>query len=96
MFDTAQTCPGYALVIFAGACTAQLLAPDGRIARSWKAEPPCHRWEHAELLPSGDPIAVGARLDEEAVSDPIESGRYVMRFSWDGKVVWRRQPTEAC
>jgi hypothetical protein len=58
---------------------AQLISLDGEIVRSWKDEP-CHRWEHAELLPDGDLVVVGARLDEDEAPDPIESGRYVMRL----------------
>jgi hypothetical protein len=82
--------PGYTLVVFAGTCSCQLLSLSGEIVHSWKDEP-CHRWEHAELLPDGDLVVVGARLDEDAVADPIQSGRYVMRLSWDGRVVWRRE-----
>jgi hypothetical protein len=33
---------------------------------------------------------VGARLDEDATPDPIDTGRFVLRLSWDGEVVWRR------
>lgn len=82
--------PGFTLVVFAGTCTCQLISLGGELIRSWQDEA-CHRWEHAELLPNGDLVAVGARFDEDKVADPIQSGRYVVRLSWDGKVVWRSE-----
>jgi hypothetical protein len=77
-------------VVFAGSCTCQLISLDGEIVRSWKDEP-CHRWEHAELLPDGDLVVVGARLDQDEAPDPIESGRYVMRLGWNGERIWRAE-----
>jgi len=90
LLDRNLTSPGYTLVVFAGSCTCQLLSLDGEIVRSWKDEP-CHRWEHAELLPDGDLVVVGARLDQDEVPDPIESGRYVMRLGWNGERIWRAE-----
>jgi len=90
VLDAAKVAPGATLAVFAGACAAQLLSIDGQVLRAWKDPEPCHRWEHAELLPDGDLIAVGARLDEDAVPDPIETGRYVLRLRWNGTVLWRR------
>lgn len=88
LLDRNHVCPGYTLVVFAGTCSAELLAAGGEVIRSWE-DPACHRWEHAELLPQGDLVVVGARLDQDAVSDPMQSGRYLMRLSWNGKVLWR-------
>jgi hypothetical protein len=88
VLDPAATAPGYTLAVFAGTCTCQLMSARGEIVRSW-TDAPCHRWEHAELLPDGDLVVVGARLDEDKVPDPIESGRYLLRLSWDGREVWR-------
>lgn len=90
VLDRSLVSPGYTLVVFAGSCTCQLLSIDGEIVRSWKDEP-CHRWEHAELLPDGDLLVVGARLDQDTVPDPIESGRYVMRLGWNGERRWRAE-----
>lgn len=90
VLDRNLASPGYSLVVFAGACTAELISLDGEIVRSWKDEP-CHRWEHAELLPDGDLLVVGARLDQDTVPDPIESGRYVMRLRWSGERRWRAE-----
>lgn len=88
--DRALASPGYTLVVFAGSCECQLLSLEGEVVRSWK-DAPCHRWEHAELLPNGDLTVVGARLDESEVEDPINSGRYLMRLSWNGDVMWRNE-----
>lgn len=90
VLDGTLASPGYTLVVFAGTCTCQLLSLEGEIIRSW-TDRPCHRWEDAELLPNGDLVVVGARLDQDAVTDPIESGRYIMRLSWNGKVAWRSE-----
>jgi len=88
--DRAHASPGYTLVVFAGTCTAQLLSMDGEVVRSW-TDAPCHRWDHAELLPDGDLIVIASRLDEDVAVDPIETGRSIVRFAWDGRVVWRRE-----
>ncbi len=88
--DRALASPGYTLVVFAGSCECQLLSLEGEVVRSWK-DSPCHRWEHAELLPDGDLMVVGARFDESDVEDPINSGRYLMRLSWNGDVMWRNE-----
>jgi len=90
LLDRALASPGYTLVVFAGSCECQLLSLEGEVVRSWK-DAPCHRWEHAELLPDGDLVVVGARLDESAVEDPTDSGRYLMRLSWNGDVRWRNE-----
>ena len=88
VLDAQAVAPGYTLAVFAGTCTCQLMSATGEIVRTW-TDAPCHRWEHAELLPDGDLVVVGATLDEDQVPDPIASGRYLMRLSWDGRVVWR-------
>jgi len=90
VLDRNLASPGYTLIVFAGSCACQLVSLDGEIVRSWKDEP-CHRWEHAELLPDGDLVVVGARLDEDKLPDPIESGRYVMRLGWNGELRWRAE-----
>jgi len=90
LLDRTRAYPGYTLVVFAGSCECQLLSLEGEVVRSWK-DAPCHRWEHAELLPDGDLVVVGARLDESEVEDPIDSGRYLMRLSWNGDVLWRTE-----
>lgn len=90
VLDRSLASPGYTLIVFAGSCTCQLISLDGEIVRSWSDEP-CHRWEHAELLPDGDLVVVGARLDQDEAPDPIEAGRYVMRLGWDGERVWRAE-----
>lgn len=90
VLDENAAFPGYVLVVYAGACTAELITLRGEVIRSW-TDQPCHRWEHAELLPDGDLVVVGARFDEDKVPDPIVSGRYVLRLSWSGKIVWRSE-----
>jgi hypothetical protein len=88
--DRSLASPGYTLVVFAGACACQLISLDGEIVRSWNDEP-CHRWEDAQLLPDGDLVVIGARLDQDVAPDPIEAGRYVMRLGWNGERIWRKE-----
>lgn len=87
--DSDLASPGYTLVVFAGSCTCQLISLDGRIVRSWSDAEPCHRWEHAQLLPDGDLVVVGTRLGHDQAPDPLETGRFVMRLGWTGERVWR-------
>lgn len=88
ILDRNRVGPGLTLAVFSGSCTAQLLSPAGEVVRAWKDEP-CHRWDHAELLPDGGIAVVGARLDEDEAEDPIRIGRYLMRLKQNGEVVWR-------
>jgi hypothetical protein len=88
ILDRDRMAPGPTLVVFSGSCEAQLLSPEGQVVRSWMDQS-CHRWDHAELLPDGGVAVVGARLDEDRAEDPIRTGRYLMRLTSGGKVVWR-------
>lgn len=90
VLDPGAVAPGYTLIVFSGTCTSQILDPEGDVVRSWSDEA-CHRWDHAELLPGGDVVVVGSRFDEDAVADPIETGRYLMRLRPDGAIVWRKE-----
>ena len=86
--DRDRVAPGDTLVVYSGACRADLLSPAGELVRSW-TDQPCHRWDHAELLPDGGVAVVGALIDEDEAEDPISAGRYLMRLSSRGDVVWR-------
>jgi len=88
ILDRDRMAPGLTLVVYSGSCEAILLSPEGDVLRSWR-DAPCHRWDHAELLPDGGVVVVGERLDEDQAKDPIQSGRYLMRLTSRGDVVWR-------
>ncbi len=82
--------PGYTLVVYAGACSCELITLDGTIVKTW-SDSPCRRWEQARLLPEGDLLVVGTRSNpEQPVAQQME-GRFLLRLSWDGEVVWRRR-----
>ena len=88
ILDRDRMAPGLTLAVFSGACQAMLLSPEGQLVRSWMDQM-CHRWDHAELLPDGGVVVVGERLDEDEAVDPIQTGRYLMRLTSRGEIVWR-------
>jgi hypothetical protein len=70
-------------------CSAQLIAPDGRVLHTWRHEP-CGKWGNAVLLPDGDVLVVhwGPAPDGEATD--IAASRELIRLGWDGRLVWAR------
>lgn len=92
--DPQRSCPGYNFYETQMLSTAELLDDDGRVIRSWSYAP-SDRWEHAELLPNGDVVAVGVApyvwTDGGPPGRIADEARYIVRFNWDGKVLWKKQ-----
>lgn len=92
--DPQRSYPGYNFYEIQMLSAAELLDEDGRVIKSWSCSP-SDRWEHAELLPNGDVVAVGADPHEWPDDGPpgriADGARYIMRFNWDGKVLWKKQ-----
>jgi hypothetical protein len=79
--DRARSTPGYSLYTTRNLCRADLIDWDGRIVHTWQM-PEGGYVERSVLLPNGDLLAIGAN---RALTE-----RYLMRQSWKGEVLWKR------
>jgi hypothetical protein len=52
----------------------------GRVVSRWQVSP-CDEWQRADLLPSGDLLAVGR----------TRRTRFLLRLDFDGELAWRRE-----
>lgn len=87
--DRVRSQPGYNLFTNALLCSTQIIDADGHVVHSWSHEP-CYRWNNTVLLPDGDLLAI-ARDRAETTSNRMAEGRHLIRFRWDGTVVWDTQ-----
>ena len=81
--------PGYRLYVSGKQCTAELIDLEGTVLRSWSHQP-CRKWSNAELLPDGDLVVPGMDPLPEDGRRTFATGRYLLRLSWTGDVVWKR------
>ena len=79
VFDEGRACPGYNLYTIRSLRRTELIDLTGRLVHAWHYGER-GRWARSVLLPSGELLVVGAE----------SSQRYVMRLTWNGDVVWRR------
>jgi len=87
-FDAQRSCPGYNLYSSHKLCSASLIDARGEVIRFW--EHPGRHWTNCRLLPNGDLLVVGRdRIDDDrAMADDV--GRFVLRLSWEGRVLWKK------
>jgi hypothetical protein len=88
--DAARSWPGVNLVTMQMLARAELIDESGEVLRSWH-EPGGGRWERAELLPGGDLLAIGADPAPAGVNGIPDDARYVARFDWSGRQLWKRR-----
>jgi len=89
--DEKRSCPGYNLYTNIPFNSAELIDSHGKVIQSWSYQP-SKRWVRCELLSNGDVLVVGASVKKvKGVKNrtPHYYG-YVMRMSWDGKVIWKK------
>jgi hypothetical protein len=92
LHDVERSCPGYNLYTIYALGTTELMDAAGEVVRSWSQ--PGETWMHSELLSNGDLLVVGAG----SVVDPgngqnshiDDATRFVRRFDWNGKPLWKR------
>lgn len=88
LYDAEKSYPGYNLYCVHERCRAELMDAEGRVLRSW-SRPSGYSWENVELLPNGDLLVVGKDpLPEGAEGSGSGRPRYLIRFDWDGDVLW--------
>lgn len=90
-FDRHASCPGYNLYTIQHAARADLIDEEGNVLRSWMGQPG-GEWFDAELLDNGDLLAVGTDPHKGPRNGPgaADNERYLMRFDYDGNVLWKR------
>jgi hypothetical protein len=85
-----KACPGYNLYTVHRLCLTELIDEGGRVLRSW-SRPGHYSWGNAELLPNGDLLVTGKeREEDEDGSTDGSLRRYLIRFNWDGQVLWEK------
>ena len=85
--DPDRSYSGYNLYTLRRICRADLIDQAGQVIRSWHR--PGMYWEHGQLLPNGDFLVVGADRSQVSDQEPVDDQRYLLRLSWDDRVVWK-------
>jgi hypothetical protein len=83
LHDPDRSAPGYNLVSNRNLTSAQLFDAQGNVVHSWQDEGAAH-WSNAELLANGDLLVTGSEKQEGPGSN------FLLRMSWDGRIVWRK------
>lgn len=92
LYDADRSYPGYNLYAIHKRCAAELIDEHGRLLRSW-SHPSGRNWANVELLPNGDLLAIGADWAENGVRGLFDDRRYMIRFNWDGQIIWKQTLT---
>jgi len=90
LFDEERSQPGLTLYTVQMGSLAELIDAAGEVRRSWH-DPQGAQWARAELLPNGDLLVVGAEGQGPPTDAMPDEARYLMRFDWDGNVLWKRK-----
>jgi hypothetical protein len=89
VLDEKRSSPGYSLYSVHQRCRAELIDAKGKVLRAWQLQP-SSSWSNVELLPNGDLIVAGWDANEQADAGIADDKRYVARFDWNGKLLWKR------
>lgn len=91
-YDPQRCWPGYTLYVVHPRCLAELIDEQGRVVRRWSAQPG-QFWAHGELLPNGDFLVPGSDVAARPPPAVEPEKLYLLRFNWDGKLLWKRYLT---
>jgi hypothetical protein len=86
--DAGRSYPGYTLYSVYEQCLAVLIDEQGSEVNSWRHHPG-GSWAHGELLPNGDYLVIGADPSPLPYPKIADESRYVLRFDWSGKLLWK-------
>jgi hypothetical protein len=87
--ETDRSWPGYNLYTVQKLSMAVLMDAQGQMIRVWR-HAPSGKWARAELLANGDLLAIGSDLPEEGRRRFPDEARYLLRFDWEGNLLWKR------
>ena len=87
--DRERSQPGYNLYSVRPLCVAKLIDADGETMRTWR-DPVGRHWSNCELLANGDLLVVGTSREDPPEESKTNGNRYLARYSWDGRLVWRK------
>lgn len=92
--DSERACRGFRLYCVEPLSRADLIDESGIIITSW-SHSPSRSWANCELLPNGDLLVVGAdpglTPDGRPTKTISDQARYILRFDWDGRLLWKRK-----
>jgi outer membrane protein assembly factor BamB len=89
-WDAERSYPGFNLYTSRKLRTAELIDAAGNLINSWSVEND-RFWNRAVLLPSGELLVVGSENSELPAPHVSDEARYVMRFDWNGTVLWKQK-----
>lgn|GEM_PF-410428 len=92
LLDEQRSYPGYNLYCSIPDSRADLIDANGRVIRSWEHQP-SRNWERCELLSNGDVLVLGLVAKSKSTRPRVADPGYVMRMSWDGETLWKRETT---
>lgn len=90
--DQQRSWPGYNLHVMHGRSEAELIDASGRVLHTWSHKA-SQSWGNGEILPNGDFVVVGMDPTPFRAGLEADDRRYIMRFSWDGELLWKRRMT---
>jgi hypothetical protein len=89
--DPERACPGYRLFEIPNLGRAELIDRQGQVVHAWRQSQASERWQHVELLASGDLLVVGMEPQAgQAVGPESDSGHFVMKLDAQSRVLWKR------
>lgn len=93
-WDSQRSSPGYSLYSVHRLSMAELIDQKGNVINRWSHKPSRH-WSNCELLPNGDLLAIGAEHGTWPNGRPLraiaDDARYLLRFNWQGRLLWKRK-----
>jgi hypothetical protein len=92
LHDPRRASSGYTLITTQMLSRADLIDGTGEVLRTWQHSPP-GRWDRAVLLPGGDLVAIGADPSGRQDKRIPDATRYVLRYDWEGNLLWKRHLT---
>ena len=89
VFDETRSYPGYNLYTVLHSRLAELIDSRGRVVNSWQQGEQGY-WLRSVLLENGDLLVLGEQPPEGLDTRSTLPKRFVMRLTWDNKVIWKR------
>lgn len=87
--DANRSAAGVTLYTANKLCLAELIDENGVSLKQWRQAGGLH-WYQADLQPNGDVLVVGCDPSKQGEMEVSDEARFLARYSWDGKILWKR------